>query len=560
MKRILVTVGLCSAFLCALCPSALAEEGAAAASPIPWIVHWSITLLGLGLAAKLAWEAFGHEVVVGNLPTFPFYMTGRRQYWFGAAAFTSFACGFFLLLVQQHEDVLKLTKPLNIFSEQFFNAVSDKSSSYLMIVAAMAGVYLYCLKLEKPWNVLLMMRDVIQSWISVPQLATRIMAEIQFRLRVPVDAVPKVIANSDGLVGEQDFYKDINTPDRKWAEISYMKWWMTQGADAGGDATFFAETSFAFDKLVADADDASPEMRDWKSDKRRDRSASKFPQTVSDLHTRFCRLVACYLIYRNGSRTELAAEAEKFGIRLLDRPVENPVRYWIVYMIALVISVYVGVHVSSYAFDLVATSVGAGGKPDPNLALRWAFFTMSNFGVAIIVILLLRMLVASLGSGAMQSHLLVYCWTFAAAFLAGPAGLTIAAHFFAGAPYDQENIWQLYYEILMWGMGPGLVSVYISYYLDRQTYADLPNIEHSPRTIAWRLLNCFGFSAFVLFVLLPLLLSVPASEPGLSVEKLRFVASGTTFCIVLGLALAAQFALRKPSAPAGVIASPAMVH
>src|SRR5262249_20891260 len=154
--------------------------------------------------------------------------------------------------------------------------------------------------------------------------------------------------SSDGLVAEQDFRKDINTPDRKWAEISYMRWWMTQGADAGGDATFFAETSFAFDKLVADADDAATDMREWKSDKHRDRTVSKFPQTVSDLHTRFARLVACYLIYRNGSRKALAAEATKFGIRLSDKPVENPMRYWIVCMIALILSVYVGVHLSAH--------------------------------------------------------------------------------------------------------------------------------------------------------------------------------------------------------------------
>lgn len=558
MKRILIGGGLCSAILFALCARAFAEEAGAPASSVPWLVHWAITLLGMGMAGKLAWEAFGHEVVVGNLPTFPFYMTSRRQYWFGAAAFASFACGFFLLLVQQHEPVLKLVEQTKILNDDWLKAASDKSAPYLMVVAAMAAVYLYCLRLEKPWNVLLMMRDVIQSWISVPQLAKRIMAEIEFRLRVPADAVPKVIESSDGLVAEQDFRKDINTPDRKWAEISYMKWWMTQGADAGGDATFFAETSFAFDKLVADARDASQDMRDWKSGMLRDRSSSKFPQTVSDLHTRFARLVACYLIYRNGSRKELAAEASSFGIRLPDKPVENPLRYWIVYVIALILSVYIGVHVSSYAFDLLAP--GGGSAQDPNLALKWAFFSMSNFGVAIIVILLLRMLVGSLGSGATQSHLLVYCWTFVAAFLAGPTGLTLAAHFFGQPPYSTEPIYQLFYEALIWGLGPGLVSVYISYYLDRQTYVDLPNIEHSPRTIAWRLLNCFGFAAVVLFVLLPQLLELPPSEAGLSVGKLRFVAGGTTFCIALGLAVAAQFALRKPSATGVVVGSPEVVH
>ena len=294
MKRILVRAGLCSAILSALCAPAFAQDAGAAAGTVPWLVHWAITLLGMGLAAKLAWEAFGHEVVVGNLPTFPFYMTSRGQYWFGAAAFASFACGFFLLLVHQHEAVLKLVEQTKILNDDWLKAASDKSAPYLMVVAAMAAVYLYCLRLEKPWNVLLMMRDVIQTWISVPQLAKRIMAEIQFRLRVPHDAVAKVIESADGLVAEQDFHKDINTPDRKWAEINYMKWWMMQGADAGGDATFFAETSFAFDALVGDFDEASDGMRRWKSDTVRDRAGSHFPQKVTELHTRFCRLIACY--------------------------------------------------------------------------------------------------------------------------------------------------------------------------------------------------------------------------------------------------------------------------
>ena len=48
-------------------------------------------------------------------------------------------------------------------------------------------------------------------------------------------------------------------------------------------------------------------------------------------------------------------------------------------MIALVFSVYLGVHVSSFAFDLVGTRRLRAGS---NLALKWAFFSMSNFGVA----------------------------------------------------------------------------------------------------------------------------------------------------------------------------------
>ena len=40
--------------------------------------------------------------------------------------------------------------------------------------------------------------------------------------------------------------------------------------------------------------------------------------------------------------------------------------------------------------------------------------------------------------------------------------------------------------------GPALVCVYISYYLDRQSCADMPSVDHSRATVGWRLLNAFA--------------------------------------------------------------------
>jgi hypothetical protein len=544
MKRILVSAGLLFSVCLAVCGPALAEQGDGTSDTAPRLVHWAITILGMGWAARLAWQAFGRAVPVANVPTFPIYMTSRQQYRLGGWTFVAFACGFFLLLIHEHRQVLILANPLNIIPENIIAAINDQSAPYLVVVAAMGAAYLYCLTCEKPWNVLLLTRDLIQSWISVPHLAKRIMAQIEFSLRVPQDVVSDVIAGSNGVVVEQDFHKDVNTPDRKWAETCYMKWWLTQGLDGGGDATFFTEESFAFNRLVDDFAKTSRAMGNWKSGSIADLVTSDLPQLVDDLHGRFSRLVACYLIYRNGSKTELYREAFRFGVTLSDKTSENPLRYWIVYMIALMASVYVGVHASAIGYDLV-TGDGLNIAQDPNLALSWVMFSASNYGLAIVVILLLRLLASSLEGEASQSHLVTYCWTFLVAFLVGPTGLTIAAYFFE--PSTNKPLYSLYCDILKWGLGPALVCVYISYYLDRQTYADLPDIVHSSTTLAWRLLNCFGFAALNLFLLLPPLLALPASPDAAlwNEYKLRFVASGATFCVALGLALAAQFALRK---------------
>jgi hypothetical protein len=87
----------------------------------------------------------------------------------------------------------------------------------------------------------------------------------------------------------------------------------------------------------------------------------------------------------------------------------------------------------------------------------------------------------------------------------------------------------------------------------------LPDINHSAATIGWRLLNCIGFAAIMLFLMLPPLLMLEA-QPGdaWDTAKLRFVSSGTVFCIALGLAVAAQFALRKGREDASPLLTPRM--
>jgi hypothetical protein len=524
---------------------ALADQGSDTAREIlPSLAHWTITLLGLVVAGRLAWQAFGRAVTVAEVPTFPRYMTSRQQYRLGSFVFVLFSCGFFLLLVHENRDVIALAPLLPAIPESVLQAAKNQSAPYLVVIAAMGAVYLYLLTKEAQWNVLLMTRDLIQSWISVPQLAKQIMAQIRFSLRIPQELLPKVMASSPEVV-EQDFRKDANTPDRMWAEISYMKWWLTQGHDAGDDATFFTEESFGFEKLMEEFQQASLTMKQWKSGAPAGLAASQITRAIKDLFNSFARLVACYLIYRNGSRTDLRNEAGKFGIEVDAPPSDNPLRYWIVYIIALIGSVYVGVTVSAVAYDLL---VGKGLvlAQDPNRLLAWVMYSLCNYGLAIIVVLLLRFAAGSMTGDSSQSHLTIYCWTCLTALVVGPCGLTAAVHYFGEGDLPQMHLVSLYYGMLRWGLGPALVTVYISYYLDRQSCDDLPDIDSSVGTVAWRLVNCCGFAATSLFLLLPSLLSLAAPEGATwETNKLRFVAAGTTFCVAFGLALAAQFALKK---------------
>jgi hypothetical protein len=534
---------------------AAAQDTDAAAGIAPWLSHLAITAVGLFLAAYLAWDAFGRAVPIVDLPTFPRYMTNRQQYRLGGAAFVLFACGVFLLLVYNNRAVFQLTSLTEIIPEGLLKAANEHSPSYLVVITAVAAIYLYFLTVESRWNVLLIMRDVIHGWISVPHLANQIIAQIRYAFHISPDAIAQVIASMPKVVVEQDFRKDPATADRMWAEICYMRWWLTQGRAAGADATFFTEKSFGYDNLKRQFKQAAWTMEQLKSGKAEDLDLSQFTQTIQELHTAFARLAACYLIYRNGNKEDLREEAKGFGVGLgAPPPGGNPLRYWIIYFTALSASVWLGVFFSAVIYDWL-DGKGINLAQDSGRMVAWLMYSICNYGLAIVVVLLLRMTLNSLRGGFAQSHLTTYCWSFLAAFLVGPLGLTLALHFFGQGIYQTVPLPRLYFETLRWGLGPALVSVYITYYLDKELCEDLPN---NVAALSWRLLNCFGFAAAVVFLLLPPLLTIPAqAEATWEVAKLRFIATGTTFAITLGLALAAQFGLGKQaSAPGGPAAAP----
>src|SRR5260221_11026738 len=117
--------------------------------------------------------------------------------------FVIFACGFFLLLVYEHRQVVEVAvvfqKELPQIIHDWLEAARGESPSYLLINAGIGAIYLYLLTREAQWNVLLMMRKTIHSWSSIPDLARKIVAQIHPWLNVPPPAIAERVAGAPGL-------------------------------------------------------------------------------------------------------------------------------------------------------------------------------------------------------------------------------------------------------------------------------------------------------------------------------------------------------------------------
>jgi hypothetical protein len=343
---VMVYVNACVAWLL-LISTASAETAGAASADNAFYVHLAVTGLGLIFAVQMANQAFARKAFqLADTPTFPRYMTNAGQYYLGNGIFILFSSFIFLLLVLLHKDVIQIAEVASVpLPKALFEAVKQKEVSYLVIIAAMGAVYLYVLRTEANWNVLLWMRDLIQSWISVPQLGHKIVNEIQYALKVPGAHLDDVV-NSSVSVSKGDFGKDSRTIDRTWAELSYLRWWILERRNRGGDGTFFGEPSFTPDELLKQYHDISFSVSALKDGQtlQPPMTAETVYEQVRTIHKKFCRLVACYLLYQNGSKQRLTVAARKLGIPFTGEQVDNPLRYSIIFVLALIAAVNLGVY------------------------------------------------------------------------------------------------------------------------------------------------------------------------------------------------------------------------
>ena len=305
----------------------------AAAGPADYIPHpdWILFALAMVFTACLSAQAFDRPLItLADTPTYPKYMARPSLYNFGKGLFVFLSLAIYALMVRYHTDLPQIIKALNPeWYEPLKGIIEDKDPSYLLIIIIASASFLLLLRIEKEWNFYLAFRDLVHSWVSIPYLTKTIVAQINDALHVPETEQAKLLSSHpDWRVDPADFSKNSESMDRVWAEVAYLQSWIQIQHGGGPATTFFSEESFAwgeindqFDRLLAlvgSRKDGFPTTEQQSLQLMKDISAHR---------NKLARLIACYLVFMNSSRSALFIAANKVGINLGPEESENPLRY-----------------------------------------------------------------------------------------------------------------------------------------------------------------------------------------------------------------------------------------
>jgi hypothetical protein len=529
---------------------ALAESGPESLIPYPdWIIF------GLALIVTAWWsnQAFDRRSFdLAGSPTYPQYMTRPSQYRLGRITFVLLSIAIYALMIRYHKDLPQIVKAVKPeWYDPLKSLIDDKDPSYLVVVIIVSACFLTLLKVEKKWNVYLLLRDMIYYWVAIPYLTKRIVQLTKDRLDVP-RAARQHIARSkpDWRVHEEDFEKNKLSMDRAWAELCYLQWWILEQYRTTTDTTFFSEESFRWDEVQSEFANLHIIVAAKKEGiASTDDQSAEIMLQIEEHRKKLGRLIACYLVFMNSSRSSLATAAASLAIPLGPPHIDNPLRYAAIYIVALLFAVNLGVFLSAVMYDVIQGVAirDAIIDQDTTNVQRWVFLAFGNYGIPILGILVLRYLAWLRDPARGYSILVAYAWIFLIAAILSTLGLSLMVELVGRNAGHWDEFFQVCQRELKWSIGPALICVFINHFLDRQIDPTLPNIEPPAEMPFRRIGYAILFTLIVIAFTLPSMPTIPRPPDGpWELSKLRFVAMGTIFFITMAMALVAQFALTKP--------------
>jgi len=511
-----------------------------------------LLLLGMAFAGYWAFEAFDTPPIkLGDGPTLPRYMTQPAQYRLGVIVYVGACLIVYTLIAYFHRDLLPLVGAvMPELHKTIEQSMTDGSLTYPLVVIFSAAIFVSLLKIEKDWNPLFVLRRVVHGWVSIPQFVNAIMVMTRDELVVPVEARAGVASAPDAPhVTVGDFEKDRRSLDRHWAELCYIRLWLEHYCAQGSHLTFFNEPSFAWEQLQADYDSARDRIAPLKRGDVTDANIfADVAGRVEALRRQYCRLAACFLVFKNQTQKNALRDAKQFGVTITpDVPRANPLRYTAIFFVGIMIAIYLGVSLSAVAWDLLQGNLHGAFTQDPDLVTWWIGYALAIYGTPILAVLLLRYLGWTIDPGQPNSYLISYATIFLIALGVSVTCLAIAIKLAGTTQAATLPFPQLVFTRLKWGISPAVVAVYIAYHMDRQIDPLLPDIgSYEHWRLAQRLMSCVFFGFLVAgFSALPAL-SISVSFTAWSVDKQRTVVIGTIFVIGLIMALVGEFCLIKP--------------
>ena len=465
----------------------------------------------------------------------PIYMTRRPLYMIGIALYGLTAAALFTILVFFYRDIHPWAEqfiPSDLYT-RINSALGAKEITTTTIIIIAGIAFFLLMQIDKAWNPLYYTWRTIAAVVSIPRKARHIATAVQSRLQVPEAWRGRLIDNHN--IQPEWFEMSRAALERKWAEIAYMREWLSeQHRQTGG--LFFTEQSIGYAEIAENPDGEFFIARKLYISALDDggRDLYALSGQIGKLHQSFSRLVACYVIYQNGTEDMLWDQLESFGVTpdriILTRPMA-----FLYYVVATGASVFIGLFGSWTIYDL---AVG-GDFSDIGLSSDfrvWTAYSVGMYCIPILVVILIRYFCERVDSWVHGWHPDFYVIALLIGMAVSGGVVTLGLKYWpppASPVLAGATLLQIYKANFLWTIAPGIMTAFVAYRMDAGTFRDNDGDLDVLKTLQWALIAAIAISVVVGLVIYAEWATIVKFRP--HPEKFAITAMATVFMIGLSL-------------------------
>ncbi|AMK76111.1 MULTISPECIES: hypothetical protein [Methylomonas] len=499
------------------------------------LINFAIQLLGAVAASFLAYRSFQkRRIQLGAEPTLPQYFIRRSTYWSGIVLYCTLMAGLFCLLTWQWLPLEPLVTLIvsHLRAGELVNLLYGLDGNKLLPLIA-AGIMLFFVGWENPFNPLLILRDSIHDAFAIPTKAVEVYnALIKSRLSAADDKIKAQIA--DRLLVQSidagDFDKSGATVEYKWAHNSLLFDQIQHYADQSSYRRLFSEPSLKWGEICISYNAMSEKVNIWKEAEPHYTKTVNLLKDLDKLTGLLCRLLAAAVVFGSPSENDMWATVKKLGGNVHEARLKHTYKYVLIFAAATAFGVILGREVSVALHNVFLFP----DTPLPHFSyttLRWIAYSIAIYVLPISLVFVLRSIAFRHQQEPAENY---YGFYMAMMFVGFIVSTTISTFILELTFYhrDDFNFLDSFLDHARWGIMPALISGFVAYRMD----VPASEAEALSKTVISATLRFLAWGGIAVIFML-------YATDDLAIEKLnlRFTLVGTAFFVTGLLGAAARF-------------------
>lgn len=267
-------------------------------------------------------------LTIGDMPTYPRYLTSQRLYHAGVFGYALIS-GLFFIVVTVYWVPLKpfvtlALGQMNLGNDAINRITAEEALTPILAVALL----IYLIRWNSPYNPLLIVQTAVYDFAAIPRKAYEVHLKLQNSqfFEKYQNRAQEIIAklNVENSLSIGDFEKNRQSIEFRWANVCMLYFEVDNFANNSSYRRFFAEESLNWPKIQSEHFNLSKEVAEWKKAEPDYINSIQLVQHLEKIQDRLCWLLTFLHIFGSNSEDALWEKIDQYSTKTNETRLLSP--------------------------------------------------------------------------------------------------------------------------------------------------------------------------------------------------------------------------------------------